>query len=195
MSLKRGVQSWIKSSLKDPIVKTLLENSQLTKIQLETFLIDSLAENIARKQLKYDEKSRLRLLRGGVSRGAFNRTLRQARRNVVRSIYTVLLLGYLGVFEETTLDPYIEVANRLQTYVNTYRKVWGKKELMNEQVRIISMLRSELETSLERLSKPRSTSKKRDITGHKVTGAEKVLHSKKKIDGEKPYSSIAKGHS
>lgn len=175
MRLREGVQSWIKSSLNDPIVQILLENSQLTKIQLETFLIDILAENIARKPLKYDEKSRLRLLREGVSRGAFNRTLRQARRNVVRSIYTVLLLGYLGVFEETTLDSYVEVANRLQTYVNTYRNVWEKKELMNEQIRIISMLRSELETSLERLSNPRSLSKRRDITDHKVTGAKKTV--------------------
>jgi len=177
MRLKEGVQNWIKSSLNDPIVQILLENCQLTKIQLETFLIDVLAENIARKPLKYDEKSGLRLLKDGVSRGAFNRTLRQARRNVIRSIYTVLLLGYLGVFEETTLDPYVEVANRLQTYVNTYRNVWEKKELMNEQIRIISMLRSELETSLERLSKPRSTIKKRDITNHKITGAEKMPRS------------------
>jgi len=169
LRLKEDVQTWIKSSLNDPIVQILLENSQLTKIQLETFLIDILAENIARKPLKYDEKSRLRLLKEGVSRGAFNRTLRQARRNVVRSLYTVLLLGYLGVFEETTLDPYVEVANRLQTYVNTYRNVWEKKELMSEQIRIISMLRSELETSLERLSNPRSTSKRRDITDHKIT--------------------------
>jgi len=177
LRLKEGVQSWIKSSLNDPIAQILLENSQLTKIQLETFLIDILAENIARKQLKYDEKSRLRLLKEGVSRGAFNRTLRQARRNVVRSIYTVLLLGYLGVFEETTLDPYVEVANRLQTYVNTYRNVWEKRELMSEQIRIISMLRSELETSLERLSSPRSLSKRRDITNHKVTDAEKMSRS------------------
>jgi len=177
LRLKEGVHSWIKSSLNDPIAQILLENSQLTKVQLETFLIDILAENIARKPLKYDEKSRLRLLKDGVSRGAFNRTLRQARRNVVRSIYTILLLGYLGVFEETTLDPYVEVANRLQAYVNTYRNVWEKKELMNEQIRIISMLRSELETSLERLSSPRAISKKRDITGHNITDAEKMSRS------------------
>jgi len=177
LRLKDDVQSWIKSSLNDPIVQILVENSQLTKIQLETFLIDILAENIARKPLKYDEKSRLRLLKAGVSRGAFNRTLRQARRNVVRSIYTVLLLGYLGVFEETTLDPYVEVANRLQTYVNTYRNVWEKKELMSEQIRIISMLRTELETSLERLSNPRSISKRRDITDHRITSSGKTPRS------------------
>ncbi len=75
------------------------------------------------------------------------------------------------------MDPYVEVANRLQTYVNTYRNVWDKKELMNEQIRIISMLRSELETSLERLSSPRSIAKKRDITDHKVTHAEKRSRS------------------
>jgi len=146
--------------LSDPIVKILIENSNLTKTQLETFLIDILAENISGKSLKYEEKARLRLLKGGVSRGAFNRTLRQARKNVVQSIYTVILLGYLGVFESTSLDSYIEVANKLQTYISAYRDVWKEKESMSEQLRIMNMLREELESSLEQLSKPRTMSKR-----------------------------------
>jgi len=160
MRLKEGVRKWLMGSLSDPIVKILIENSNLTKTQLETFLIDILAENISGKSLKYEEKARLRLLKGGVSRGAFNRTLRQARKNVVQSIYTVILLGYLGVFESTSLDSYIEVANKLQTYISAYRDVWKEKESMSEQLRIMNMLREELESSLEQLSKPRTMSKR-----------------------------------
>jgi len=104
-------------SLNDPIVKILTKNSRLTKTQLETFLIDALAENLAEKSLRYEEKAKLRLLRTGVSRGAFNRTLKQARRNIIQS------------------------------------------NVRNEHLRIVSMIRKELEDSLERLSKPRSLSK------------------------------------
>ena len=95
----------------------------MTRTQLETLLIDILADNLARKPLKYDEKARLRSLKEGVSRGAFNRTLKQARQNIIKSIYTVILLGYFGIFENTQLDPYLEVARKLQTYIESYRDI------------------------------------------------------------------------
>ncbi len=146
-------------SLNDPIVKILTKNSHLTKTQLETFLIDVLAENMAGKSLRYEEKAKLRLLRTGISRGAFNRTLKQARRNIIQSVYTILLLGYLGIFEDTRLDPYLEAANKLQAYMSAYREIPNDTNVRNEHLRIVSMIRKELEDSLERLSKPRSLSK------------------------------------
>ena len=154
MNLKENVQKWLTSSLKDPIVKMLAENSNLTKTQLETILIDILAVNISEKSLKTDEKAKLRLLKEGISRGAFNRTLRQARRNVIQSIYTILLLGYLGVFEDTRLDPFLEVANKLRTYMSAYKDMMGGEGVMDEHLRLVKMLREELEASLEKLSKP-----------------------------------------
>ena len=159
MRLKNNVQKWLIRSLNDPIAKILTKNSQLTKTQLETFLIDVLAENLAGKSLRYEEKAKLRLLRTGISRGAFNRTLKQARRNIIQSVYTILLLGYLGVFEDTRLDPYLEAANKLQAYMSAYREIPNDTNVRNEHLRIVSMLREELEASLERLSKPRSLSK------------------------------------
>ena len=98
MKLKDSIQIWLNGALADPIVEILAKNSQLTKTQLETFLIDVLAENMSDKQLKYDEKANLRLTKAKISRGSFNRTLKQSKENVIKSIYTVLLLGYLGVF-------------------------------------------------------------------------------------------------
>lgn len=159
MRLKNTIQKWLTYSIDDPIVKILSKNSHLTKTQLETLLIDVLAENTAGKSLKYEEKAKLRLLKTGISRGAFNRTLRQARRNVIQSIYTILLLGYLGVFEDTCLDPYIEAANKLHTYMNTYRKISKGKKVNEEYLRVVNVLREELETSLEQLSKPKTLSK------------------------------------
>jgi hypothetical protein len=152
LKLKEGVQSWLISSQNDPITKILAKNSHLTKTQLETLLIDVLSENIAGKPLKYDEKARLRLTKAKISRGAFNRTLKQAKGNVTKSIYTVLLLGYLGIFESTTLDPYLEIANKLQQYIEAYKNIPNKSGELNEHLKIIEMVREELETSLKQLS-------------------------------------------
>ena len=152
MRLKEDVKSWLISSQNDPIAEILAKSSHLTKTQLETLLIDVLAENIAGKPLKYDEKARLRLTKAKISRGAFNRTLKQAKENVTKSIYTVLLLGYLGIFESTTLDPYLEVANKLQQYIEAYKNIPNEREELGEHLKIIETVREELETSLKQLS-------------------------------------------
>jgi hypothetical protein len=154
MRLKERVQSWLLTSLGDPIVKIVAARSHLTKIQLETLLIDVLSESMAGKPLKYDEKARLRLMKSGISRGAFNRTLKQAKENVVRSIYTVLLLGYLGVFESTTLDPYIEISNKLKDYLKAYKEMAEETAGFREHREILEIMRKEIETSLEFLANP-----------------------------------------
>ena len=151
MKLKEGVQAWLNGALNDPIVKILAENSQLTKTQLETLLIDVLAENLSGKQLKYDDKARLRLTKAKISRGSYNRTLKQSKENVIKSVYTVLLLGYLGVFESTTLDPYLAIANKLHEYVSAHEEISGKED-PKDNLKVIEMIRQELETSLKRLS-------------------------------------------
>jgi hypothetical protein len=152
LKLKEGVQAYLSGSLKDPIVRILAQNSHLTRTQLETLLVDVLSDNIAGKQLNYDEKARLRPTKAPVSRGSFNRTLRQSKQNVVKSIYTVLLLGYLGVFESTTLDPYLEIANKLHEYVQAYKDMSDKSEEPDEQLKVIEIIRTELEADLRRLS-------------------------------------------
>jgi hypothetical protein len=154
LKLKDGVTAWLNGALNDPIVDILAKNSQLTKTQLETLLIDVLSENIAGKELNYDEKAALRVTRSKISRGSFNRTLKQSRENVIKSIYTVLLLGYLGVFETTTLDPYLEIANKLHEYVEAHQDIPSKEEELKDHLKVIEIIRNELETSLKRLSSP-----------------------------------------
>jgi hypothetical protein len=131
----------------------------LTKTQLETLLIDFLATNIAEKPLRNEDKARLRVSKAETSRGAFNGTLRQARRNVIQSIYTIILLGYLGIFNSTRLDPYLEAASKLQHYVSAYRDILSNGKMADEHLRIVNMLREELESSLEKLSGTSALSK------------------------------------
>lgn len=164
--LKENVQNWIIHLTSDPIVKILMKNSNLTKTQLETLLIDILAQNISRTVLKYDEKARLRLIKAGVSRGSFNRTLKQARKNVIEAIYTILLLGYLGVFDSTSLTPYLEISHRLKTYTDMYKDVFRGNKPPEEHLRIIKILNEELQSSLSTLSTPKVLSEKRDVTSH-----------------------------
>ena len=152
MKLKESVQSWLTSSTNDPIVKIISQHSHLTKTQLETLLIDILSENIAGKTLKYDEKASLRLTKAKISRGAFNRTLRQTKENATKSIYTVLLLGYLGVLESTTLDPYLEIANKLHAYLEAYKDIPNKGANLDDHLKVIEIIRGQLETSLKQLS-------------------------------------------
>jgi hypothetical protein len=152
MPVKESVQNWLIRSINDPIVKILSKNSNLTKIQLESLLIDFLATNIAGKTLNNEEKARLRVSKAEISRGAFNRTLRQARKNVIQSMYTILLLGYLGIFNNIRLSPYLEAASKLQDYVSAYKDILSNTHLAEEQLRIVNMLRKELEGSFEQLS-------------------------------------------
>lgn len=159
-SLKEEIQAWLTSLNRDPIFKILLKNSNLTKTQAETFLIDILAEKIANKKLVYEEKAKLRLIKSGVSRGSFNRTLAQARRNIIRSIYTIILLGYLGVFDDPRIEPYIEIANKIRDYAEKCREVWETGKIGEDQLRILKSLQNEIERSLMDLSRPRKLSGK-----------------------------------
>ena len=154
MRLKNTVQKWLIYSINDPIVKILSKNSHLTKTQLETLLIDILSENIAGKSLTYEEKVQFRLIRSKVSRGAFNRTLGQAKRNVVKAMYTMILLGYVGLFNNTTLDPYLEIANKLGKYMKAYRNKPGEEIKPQEYLKGIKLMQEELMTGLEELSNP-----------------------------------------
>jgi hypothetical protein len=158
LSFKADVQRWIISITGDPIAKILAKSSNLTKTQVETLLIDVLAEKITAKKVLYREKAKLRLLKTGVSRGAFNRTLRQAKENIIKAMYTVILLGYLGILESPQLQPYMELANKLQTYRETYTSIVKDGEISEEHKRIITVLQQELEEGLGKLADPRSIS-------------------------------------
>lgn len=92
----------------DVIFKLLSERCSLTKKQLETLLIDLILESKG-TSLTVEEKAKLR----GVSKGSFLRTKKQAIDNITKSLYTVLLLGYLGLFELPTYSWFLQASETL----------------------------------------------------------------------------------
>jgi hypothetical protein len=152
-SIKRReiVRKKIKDILGDPLVKILLNNSYLTKIQLETLLIDVFTEEVAGIKLGYGEKTNMRISKQTISRGAFNRTLSQGKRNVNNAINTVILLGYLKILETPKMSPFIEIANRLNEYMKAYNLMWkAQKENIfdKEKANIVLLMKKEIETAL-----------------------------------------------
>ncbi|OYT55313.1 MAG: hypothetical protein B6U77_01975 [Candidatus Hecatellales archaeon ex4484_218] len=145
LEIKKSIQNVIKSMERDPILKILLENSHLTKIQLETFLIDILSKYNQENRIKSEEKTYFRI-RGKVSRGSFNRTLKQAKKNIIRSIYTILLLGYLKIADSTTLIlRHLEISNRLREYVEMQKELRENVEGRN----MVRIIQEELEKALK----------------------------------------------
>jgi len=104
----------IRGTVNDPVTKLLLDNSHLTLPQLETLLADSVSHE---KAIKKDQRRLFRPSARRISRGSYNRSLIQAQNNVIRSIYTILLLGYVGLFDTSALQPFIELSDTLQGYI------------------------------------------------------------------------------
>jgi hypothetical protein len=65
-----------------------------------------------------------------------------------------LLLGYLGVFEDTILDPYLEIAYKLHAFMEAYKDIPNKDSQLGEHLKLIKMAKEELENSLKKLSNP-----------------------------------------
>ena len=139
------VQNHFNELLSDNIVKTLLKESHITQIQLETLYIDILAPNILQKQIKFTDKVNLRTKDPKISRGAFIRTLKQSKRNIIKSINTILLLGYMGIFDTPKLQSYIEISNRLHSILEMYN---GVQE--NHHPDFVALLKQELIQELQK---------------------------------------------
>jgi hypothetical protein len=108
--------------LKDPIIARLLSRSSLTKAQFETLLVDQLGHDLADKRLTREEMAEIMRKHGGISRGAMNRTLKQARNNTSKAIHTILLLGYGGLFESPSLAPLVEASEQLKSQTTQLRE-------------------------------------------------------------------------
>lgn len=139
---REGTGISIRDTLKDAILSRLLARSSLTPAQFETLLVDQLGHDMANKRLTRDEMAQLMRNQRGISRGALNRTLRQARQNVSQAIHTVLLLGYAGLVESPSLAPFVEASEQLKSQTSQL------KELSETDLRLY---RSAVETLLNSL--------------------------------------------
>ena len=142
-----NIENMLKMAFKDPISKILLKYSRLTPIQFETFIIDILIDNAVEKEATYDEKKIYRSKK--VSRGSFSRTLSQCRRNIISSIFTILLLNYVGILEGSPLEDFQILSNRLRDY--SFSVINSDSEKDSEH--LINVER-ELLAGIEKLSKP-----------------------------------------
>ena len=127
-------RSWARRMLQDPITQLLAENSQLSQVQLETLVLDYLLDGFGGKHIDYRTKASLRdqkaarRTKKGVSRGSFNRSLAQARQNVSKSVFTLVLLGYLGLFDTPSLMRYQDLAEDIRSYAREYDIVATNKD-------------------------------------------------------------------
>ena len=161
METSEQVQNWLNTMNNDPIVSILLENSLITKIQIETLLIEVLSDQISEKKILAENKARMRVSKKNISRGSYSRTLAQARKNTRKAIFTLLLLGYVGLLQTPELYPFIEISDRMRSLIELYAEY--PSNTINKEPRDvvsrISMVREEIENALRDLTKVRRLSK------------------------------------
>ena len=145
-------------ALGEPILKILLERSLLTEIQLETLLIDLAIEDQVGDHIPYEDKASIRRRTtsksSGVSRGAFNRTLSQARRNVTRCLYTMILLAYLGLLDYAIFRPFEEISSKIGGYQNIREVLAGRDSLSTEDLESYKAAEQIILEALEELTSP-----------------------------------------
>jgi len=145
----KDYQNMLQKTFKDPITDILLNNANITRIQFETLVIDMLTELISDNRLSLDEKTLFRT--NNVSRGSFSRSLSQARKNVISSIFTIVLLSYIGVFDERPFDEYYVLAEKLKEYT-TMLESTGSEINKTE----LKRFETELIEGIKKLAKPTS---------------------------------------
>ena len=139
----------LQKTFSDPITDLLLKNSNLTKIQYETLIIDLLIDAISDNNVPFKQKSIFRSKK--VSRGSFSRSLAQARAKVISSIFTIVLLSYIGVFEARPFDEYYFLAEKLKEYVTMLE---GRDPTVSKE--ILKQIEIELVEGISRLASPTS---------------------------------------
>ena len=149
MSEVVNLEKTVDELLKDPIVGILLKYCNLTNIQYESLIIDFLSEYESDKSINYEKKALLRSKK--VSRGSFSRTLAQARKNVISSIYTILLLSYVGIFDHAPFDEYQVLSEKLREYS---KMVQGWDSSLASKV--LENIERELVAGIRRLAEPKS---------------------------------------
>jgi len=115
------VRKKIKSLFQDPLCKILMEKSFFTEIQLETLLIDYLTYQTIEPNITQTSKAQARQRAKGKSRGSYNRVLRQSRTKLEKTLYSMLLLGYLGIIGDPRCSTFIEISQRMNEYLEVYR--------------------------------------------------------------------------
>ena len=107
------IKKRVNETLNNPIIKLFYsgdnkkntkgskEWTNLTRIQLETLIVDLITDEINEK-LGYFERAKVR----NVTKRSFYRTLEQARLNLIRSIFTIMIAGVLNIIDSPRLSDF-----------------------------------------------------------------------------------------
>ena len=95
----------------DNLLQSIFEESNLTKTQLDSLLLAF--------QYKIEGYSLGEIVKmrdsGPVSKGSYLRTLGQAQSNFRSSLYTLLLVVYLGILDTSMVADFVALSDRLSS--------------------------------------------------------------------------------
>ena len=99
-------------SLDNPVLLKLIRNSHLTKNQVESLLIWKIRKEKGLKITKSSKK--VERFHKTVSKGSFYRTLAQAKKNIKRSVITLLTLVALDVTDAESIEKMLQITGIFQ---------------------------------------------------------------------------------
>jgi len=112
LKIKKAVKELMNNSIiklfypqKKASKKGSKEWTNLTRTQLETLLIDLIADEI-NPELTYEERGMVR----GVTKRSFYRTLEQARLNLIRAIFTIMVAATLNIIDSPRLSDFNDLS-------------------------------------------------------------------------------------
>ena len=116
------INKYLKS---DPILNYLYQHSHLTQTQLDTFLI--------RKQhINIKLQNQIKLKDGNIpTKGAFLRSLQQAKNNINKSIYTILLMNYLEIIDYNDIQNIDKISQILLEFKQKKSKSINNQDIIN----------------------------------------------------------------
>ena len=110
-------------------------------------MIDLLIDVMSEEKVPFKNKVIYRNKK--VSRGSFSRTLGQGRRRVISSIFTIVLLSYVGVFDAKPFEEYQNLVEKLRDYLTAVEKSGPKVSRA-----LLKRIEDELTEGIELMARP-----------------------------------------
>lgn len=110
-------------------------------------MIDLLIDVMSEEKIPFKQKTLFRNKK--VSRGSFSRTLGQGRRRVISSIFTIVLLSYVGVFDSKPFEEYQNLVEKLREYLTAV-----EKSDANVSRAMLRRIEEELAEGIESMARP-----------------------------------------
>ena len=116
------INKYLKS---DPILDYLYQHSHLTQTQLDIFLI-------RKQQVDIKLQNQIKLKDGNIpTKGAFLRSLQQAKSNINKSIYTILLINYLEIIDYNDIKNIEKISQILLEFKQRKNESINNQDIIN----------------------------------------------------------------